>query len=500
MAKTKISEFSATPANNTDIDSINIAEGCAPSGINDAIRELMSQLKDWQAGTSNDPMVIGSSGSLTLSYGTANGVPYLNGSKVLTSGSALTFDGAILGVNGVTVGRGAGAVATNTAVGASALAVNTSGASNTAFGDSALAANTTGSNNQAFGRGALSLNVDGGQNVAVGRLALGANTSGPSNSAVGHTALSSNTTGSFNVAVGQSALGANTTASNNTAVGYQAGYTNATGAYNLFLGYQAGYTSNVSGTASNTCIGATAGYSLTTGAYNTFIGNAGTTAGSGFYVSSGSKNTILGNYNGNQGGLDIRTASNYIVLSDGDGNPRGIFDASGNLLVGTTTAGDGKVRISASANSFNLLKIDDTGSTAGNYVQFLNSAGAQAGTINHSGATSVSYNSGSDYRLKTITGPVTNSTDFINALKPKVGTWKEDGSKFVGFLAHEFAEVCPQAVQGEKDAVDIDGNPLYQSMEASSPEVIANIVSLLQEQQALILTLQADVAALKAAA
>jgi hypothetical protein len=54
MAKTKISEFSATPGNNTDIDGINIAEGCAPSGINDAIRELMAQLKDFQAGTAGD--------------------------------------------------------------------------------------------------------------------------------------------------------------------------------------------------------------------------------------------------------------------------------------------------------------------------------------------------------------------------------------------------------------------------------------------------------------
>jgi len=98
MAKTKISEFSATPANNTDIDGINIAENCPPSGINDAIRELMAQLKDWQSGTSNDPYVIGSSGSLTLNQGTANGVLYLNGSKVATSGSALTFDGATLGL------------------------------------------------------------------------------------------------------------------------------------------------------------------------------------------------------------------------------------------------------------------------------------------------------------------------------------------------------------------------------------------------------------------
>ena len=54
MPRTKISEFSATPGNNTDIDGINLAEGCAPSGINDAIRELMAQLKDFQAGTAGD--------------------------------------------------------------------------------------------------------------------------------------------------------------------------------------------------------------------------------------------------------------------------------------------------------------------------------------------------------------------------------------------------------------------------------------------------------------
>ena len=50
MAKTKISEFSTTPGNNTDINGINISEGCAPSGINNAIRELMSDLKEWQSG------------------------------------------------------------------------------------------------------------------------------------------------------------------------------------------------------------------------------------------------------------------------------------------------------------------------------------------------------------------------------------------------------------------------------------------------------------------
>ena len=58
MPKTKISEFSATPGNNTDIDGINISEGCAPSGINDAIRELMAQLKDFQSGGAGDPITV----------------------------------------------------------------------------------------------------------------------------------------------------------------------------------------------------------------------------------------------------------------------------------------------------------------------------------------------------------------------------------------------------------------------------------------------------------
>jgi len=103
MAKTKISEYSATAANNTDVESVNIAEGCAPSGINNAIREVMSHLKDFQVGSAGDDLTVGgaltASGAVTLSSGTANGVTYLNGSKVLTSGSGLTFDGTNLGIN-----------------------------------------------------------------------------------------------------------------------------------------------------------------------------------------------------------------------------------------------------------------------------------------------------------------------------------------------------------------------------------------------------------------
>jgi hypothetical protein len=82
MPKTKISEWSSTPANNTDIDSINIAEGCAPSGINDAIRELMSQVKDLYAGTSGDLIAVAGGGT---GVGTSTG----SGNNVLSTSPTL---------------------------------------------------------------------------------------------------------------------------------------------------------------------------------------------------------------------------------------------------------------------------------------------------------------------------------------------------------------------------------------------------------------------------
>ena len=69
MPKVKISEYSQTAANNTDINSINLAEGMLPSDVNNAIRELMKQLKDFQVGSAGDPVTVG--GNLVVS-GTSN--------------------------------------------------------------------------------------------------------------------------------------------------------------------------------------------------------------------------------------------------------------------------------------------------------------------------------------------------------------------------------------------------------------------------------------------
>jgi hypothetical protein len=225
----------------------------------------------------------------------------------LTAGRAITATS----LNGLAVSQGAGSVATNTAVGTSALASNTTGAFNTAIGYQASNASTTGASNVIVGYQAGRSNI-GDDNVAVGTEALQASTAS-SNTAIGRSSLVNNTTGSSGVAVGYQALAANTTGINNTAVGYQAAYSNTTGEITAF-GRKAGY-ANTTATAC-VYVGDSSGFAAT-GSSNTFIGYD-----SGNAITTGAKNTIIGKYTGNQGGLDIRTASNYIVLSDGDGTPR----------------------------------------------------------------------------------------------------------------------------------------------------------------------------------
>ena len=98
MAKNKISEFSSTAADNTDITNINIAEGCSPANVNNSIRSLMALLKDQQAGTSGDPFTV--SGALTASGTlTSSGTIDITGGFKLdgsagTTGQALVSAGA----------------------------------------------------------------------------------------------------------------------------------------------------------------------------------------------------------------------------------------------------------------------------------------------------------------------------------------------------------------------------------------------------------------------
>jgi hypothetical protein len=95
MAKTKISEFSATAADNTDITNINIAEGCSPANVNNAIRSLMSVLKNQQDGSSGDPFTVAgtlvSSGALDVTGSfKLDGTAGASGQVLLSAGGSNT--------------------------------------------------------------------------------------------------------------------------------------------------------------------------------------------------------------------------------------------------------------------------------------------------------------------------------------------------------------------------------------------------------------------------
>jgi hypothetical protein len=95
MAKTKISEFSTTAADNTDITNINIAEGCSPANLNNAVRSLMALLKDQQTGSSGDPFTVAgtlvSSGQVDITGAfRLDGTAGASGQVLLSAGGSTT--------------------------------------------------------------------------------------------------------------------------------------------------------------------------------------------------------------------------------------------------------------------------------------------------------------------------------------------------------------------------------------------------------------------------
>jgi hypothetical protein len=170
------------------------------------------------------------------------------------------------------------------------------------------------------------------------------------------------------------------------------------------------------------------------------------------------------------------------------------LDTSGNLMIGTTSVlALGKQSIVFSGALNRGLCLQTTTSDA-NMMAFVNSSGTVVGQI-YSNVSSTAYQTSSDYRLKENIAPMTGALDKVSQLKPVTYKWKTDGSDGQGFIAHELAEVVPDCVYGEKDAVDAEGNPQYQGIDTSF--LVATLTAAIQEQQALIQQLQADVAALK---
>jgi len=372
-------------------------------------------------------------GTPTYTGGTANGVAYLNGSKVLTTGSALVFDGTNLGIG--------------TSSPSSKLTVNGNAA---VLGGNKLYLWNAANNSAPYIANNGSISFYNTSDV------LGMSLDGSGNLGLG---VTPSAWGSTNKAIDLGTY---------ASFGYRASNGLTVVAGNLYINASDQFILKTTNPAALYQMGATGEHYW----YNSPSGTAGSVA----------------------------TVNRLMTL-----------DGSGNLLVGRTSAGSRSAKVSIAANSANNdgLFIDGWGagiavaltlstavSSSSTAVAF-NYSGTEVGSIKTT-STATSYITSSDYRLKNKIAPMTGALAKVTALKPVTYKWNLDDSEGEGFIAHELAEVCPYAVTGEKDAVDDEGKPVYQGIDTSF--LVATLTAAIQEQQAIIQQLQADVATLKGAA
>jgi hypothetical protein len=162
--------------------------------------------------------------------------------------------------------------------------------------------------------------------------------------------------------------------------------------------------------------------------------------------------------------------------------------SAGDVLINRTTAeasGSSLQVIGTPAASFEI------GVNGKNAVEFRNSGGASVvGSISvNLGGTATAYNTSSDYRLKENVTGVTDGITRLQQLKPSRFNFIAEPDKTVdGFLAHEVQTIVPEAITGEKDAVDDEGNPVYQGIDQS--KLVPLLTAALQEAVAKIETLE----------
>jgi hypothetical protein len=231
--------------------------------------------KVWVGNAATTPIQIAGAGTTGNAAGSNTQVQY-NSSGSFAGDADFTFNGTTVTmandatISGLTVGKGGGAVSTNTVVGYQAQNTSTSGTANTEIGYQAGYAGTSAGANTLVGYRTGYALTSGGDSTFIGYQAGLSATTSADNTALGSSALRDTTTGASNVAVGRLALAQNTTASNNTAVGYQAGYANTTGTENAAFGKSA-LAANTTAN-NNSAFGCQALLSNTTGASNTAAG------------------------------------------------------------------------------------------------------------------------------------------------------------------------------------------------------------------------------------
>jgi hypothetical protein len=247
--------------------------------------------------------------------------------------------------------------------------------------------------------------------------------------------------------------------------------------------------------------------------YGTFVGQ-----NSGYLMTTGSKNTILGSFSGNQGSLDIRTSDNYIVLSDGDGNPRAYWNGAnasfGGTLALTGLSSTGAIAtnsVGAAVTSFkSVCTVGDQTATnlilqSGRtdvyyHMQAFVSGTTEVFRIEASGDvknTNNSYGALSDAKLKE--NIVDASPKLADLMQVKVRNYNLIGetTKQIGVVAQELETVFPLMVDENADR-DEDGNLLETTTKGVKYSVfVPMLIKAIQEQQATITALTARITALE---
>jgi hypothetical protein len=222
--------------------------------------------------------------------------------------------------------------------------------------------------------------------------------------------------------------------------------------------------------------------------------------GRGVVAVNGSSEALYGlNVGGAGVGYLFHTGTNMVLSNEQTGGAlifsasaaeRARIDSSGNLLVGCTStafaggASTGLYLTNSTGNNGGLHIKNLSNNTSANAVTFYGWDGSQTGSI-QTYVNVTAYNTSSDYRLKNVDGPITNSGAYVDALKPVQGSWKSDGSRFIGLLAHEVQEVSETPIAtGEKDGEQM------QAMDYSAPELIANLIAEIQSLRARVAQLE----------
>jgi hypothetical protein len=223
-----------------------------------------------------------------------------------------------------------------------------------------------------------------------------------------------------------------------------------------------------------------------------FTGSGGNGFFAGFAVDYPSGNDF-GMFAHNNGALVFGKYTNNNDLNNVTERMR--ITSGGNVLIGTTSQLQSTERLAVTSATNTAIiaqftggstsgwagKFWNNGTTGDNlFIEFATETSITArGSITYNRSAGVTvYNTTSDYRLKSEISDF-NALNIINNLKPKEFRIGDAENKSIGFIAHELQEYLPQAVSGKKDAIDKDGNPMYQGVDYS--QLTGLLVKAIQE-------------------